>query len=394
MIPSYYEFFNPVKVMAGNMAVDNLPYELDQLGASRPLIITDKGVVGAGLLQFVVDSFSGSDATIGAVFDETPVDSSNHVVNELARIYRNNDCDSIVAVGGGSVLDTAKAVNILATEGGEDLLDFMGSEILKHPLKPFIAIPTTAGTGSEVTMAAMIADPDRGIKMPFTSHYLYPNVAILDPRMTLTMPPKVTAATGMDALTHAVESYTCMQKNPLSDAHASAAIALVRENLLLAVENGKDKNARFALANAALLAGAAFSNAMVGVVHSLAHAAGGVCHVPHGIANAIYLPHGMEYNMPKVGELYGELLLPLAGAEVYAQTPRDQRPKRAIQAVKTLNQDLNRLCGMPITLKEAGVSEGSLETLAEATINDGAVTFNPREVEKKDALKIIRSAYE
>ena len=394
MIPSYYEFFNPVKIMAGSMAVDNLPYELDQLGAKRPLIITDQGVVAAGLLQIVVDSFSGSDATIGAVYDETPVDSSNQVINALARLYRENECDSLVAVGGGSVMDTAKGINILIAEDADDLLEFMGAESLKKPMKPFVAIPTTAGTGSEVTMAAVIANPERNIKMPFTSYRLFPNVAILDPRMTLTMPPKVTAATGMDALTHAVEAYSCLQKNPMSDAYAVAAITLIREYLFTAVENGKDKTARFAMANAALLAGASFSNSMVGVVHSLAHATGGTCHVPHGVANAIYLPHGMEYNLKKAGELYGDLLLPLAGAEVFANTPKSQRPKKAIETIREYNRRLNGMCGLPITLKDAGVPKDKLEAIAAATINDGALTYNPREVTKEDALKLARAAYE
>ncbi len=394
MIPSYYEFYNPVKVLSGNKAVDNIPYELSLLSARRPLIVTDQGVVGAGLLQVVVNGFAGSDAQIGAIFEDTPPDSSNEVVGEVAKLYRENRCDSLVAVGGGSVLDTAKAVNILVTEGGDDLLAYLGADVLKHPLKPLIAVPTTAGTGSEVTAAAVIANPKRQIKMPFTSQYLLPNVAILDPRMTLTMPPKITAATGMDTLTHAVEAYSCKQRNPLSDAYAVAAINLVRESLLAAVKNGKDEKARYAMANASLLAGAAFSNAMVGAVHSMAHATGGVCHVPHGVANAIYLPHGMEYNMPKVADLYAELLLPLAGTQVYLSTPEKNRAARSVQAVRDLNRAMNAECGMPITLKQAGVAKSKLEAIAATAINDGAHAFNPRELEYEDALALARAAYE
>ncbi|MFH2099304.1 MAG: iron-containing alcohol dehydrogenase [Pseudomonadota bacterium] len=394
MIPSYYEFYNPVKVLAGNKAVDNIPYELSLLSARRPLIVTDQGVVGAGLLQIVINGFAGSDAEVGAVCEDTPPDSSNEVVSDVARLYRENRCDSIVAVGGGSVLDTAKAVNILVTEGGDDLLDYLGADVLKAPLKPLIVVPTTAGTGSEVTSVAVIANPKRQIKMPFTSQYLLPNMAVLDPRMTLTMPPKITAATGVDALTHAVEAYSCKQRNPLSDAYAVAAINLVRENLVKAVKNGKDEKARFGMANASLLAGAAFSNAMVGVVHSMAHATGGVCHVPHGVANAIFLPHGMEYNMSKVADLYAELLLPLAGPEVYLSTPEKNRAVRAVEAVREINRALNAECGMPITLKQAGVAKSKLEAIAATAINDAAHAFNPRELEYADALAIARAAYE
>ena len=393
-IPSYYEFQNPVKVIAGKVAVDNVAYELDQLGAKRALVITDKGVVAAGLLQFVVDGFAGNDVAIGAIFEDTPPDSSNHVVNAVAKMFREAGCDSIVAVGGGSVLDTAKAVNILAAEGGDDLLQYMGAEILKKPLKPFIAIPTTAGTGSEVTLAAIIANPDKNIKMAFTSARLYPNVAILDPRMTLTMPPKITAATGMDALTHAVEAYSCKQKNPLSDAYATAAIAMIRDYLPRAVADGSDKDARFAMANASLLAGVSFSNAMVGVVHSLAHAVGGVCHVPHGVGNAIFLPIGMEYNMDVVADIYAELLLPLAGPDVYLATPPERRAQKSVDTIKALNRELNRLSGLPLTLKDAGVPKGKLEDCAKAAINDGSHTFNPKELEYNDALSLIRKAYE
>jgi alcohol dehydrogenase len=393
MLP-LYEFFCPVKIVAGNKAADNLTYELSRLGAKRPLVITDKGVVGAGLLQTVVDAFADAEASIGAVYEDTPPDSSNQVVNTVAQLYRHNKCDSIVAVGGGSVMDTAKAVNMLVTEEVDDLLTLMGAEVLKKPLKPMVAIPTTAGTGSEVTYVAVIANPERQIKMPFTSCHLFPDVAIIDPRMTLTMPPKITAATGMDALTHAVEAYTCMQKNPMSDAYAWSAINLIRENLVTAVKKGKNEKARFGMALGSLLAGIAFSNSMVGCVHSLAHATGGICHVPHGVANAIFLPFGMEYNLGKVGRLYAELLLPLAGVEIYAATPEDKRAKRAVQAVRDMTREMSTLCGLPNTLKEAGVPKGKLEEIAGAVINDGSLTFNPTEMDKAEALKVLEAAYE
>ncbi|MFP4474410.1 MAG: iron-containing alcohol dehydrogenase [Desulfatibacillaceae bacterium] len=393
MLP-YYEFYCPVKIVAGNKAVDNLTYELEHLGAKKPLIITDQGVVGAGLLQMVVDSFADAEARIGSVYEDTPPDSSNQVVNAVAQIYRQNGCDSIVAVGGGSVMDTAKAVNILVTEEVDDLLTLMGAEVLKKPLKPMVAIPTTAGTGSEVTYVAVIANPERQTKMPFTSYHLFPDVAVIDPRMTLTMPPRITAATGMDALTHAVEAFTCLQKNPMSDAYAWSAIELMRDNLVTAVKRGKNEKARFGMALGSLLAGIAFSNSMVGCVHALAHAVGGICHVPHGVANAIFLPFGMEYNMARVGPLYGQLLLPLAGFDVFSSTPEDRRPVRAVQAARDLVREMNTLCGLPTNLREAGVPKGKLEDIAEAVINDGALTFNPEEMDYTDALKVLQAAYE
>lgn len=150
--------------------------------------------------------------TIGAIYDDVPPDSSVGVVNDIVKVYRQNQCDSIVAVGGGSPIDTAMGVNIVITEEADDLMKFMGAEMLKKPMKPLVVIPTTSGTGSEVTLVAVISNPEKNVKMAFTSKHLLPKAAILDPRMTLTMPPHITAATGMDALTHAVEAYICLQK--------------------------------------------------------------------------------------------------------------------------------------------------------------------------------------
>ncbi|HEX3011699.1 MAG TPA: iron-containing alcohol dehydrogenase [Syntrophomonadaceae bacterium] len=393
MALSYFEYFNPVKILSGKNAVDNIPYELEVLRAKRPLIITDKGIVEAGLIDIVISCFKSSDVTIGAVYDSTPPDSSNLIVNEVAALYRENKCDSIIAVGGGSVLDTAKGVNMVITENTDDLMKYLGAERFKKPMQPFIAVPTTSGTGSEVTLVAVIANVEKKCKMAFTSYMLMPHVAVLDPRMTMTVPPKITAATGMDALTHAVEAYSCLQKNPLSDAYAWSAISLIRDNLMKAVKNGKDEEARMAMANASLMAGCAFSNSMVGIVHSIGHACGGVCHVPHGFAMAILLPHGMEYNLQANAGLYGELLLPLGGPEEYARTAADKRAVRTIAVIKELNNSLNKLAGLPVRLRDAGVNREQLPEIARTAQGDGSLIFNPVEADYNDILEILKSAY-
>jgi alcohol dehydrogenase len=393
MLPSYYEFFNPVKILSGNKALDNLPYELDQLGVKRPIIVSDKGVIKAGLMEHVKAAFDSSGMTIGAIFDDVPPDSSSQVVNQIASVYRENDCDSIVAVGGGSPIDTAKAVNIVISEDSDDLMKFEGADRLKKPMQPFVVIPTTAGTGSEVTMAAVIKNTEKNVKMGFASHLLFPKIAIIDPRMTLTMPPHITAATGMDALTHAMESYTCLQKNPLSDAFAFAAIKLISENLPKAVADGNDKNARSAMANAATMAGAAFSNSMCGMVHALGHAVGAICHIPHGLAMSIFLPIGLEYNLEKTEKYVSELLLPFGGLEEYTKTPEERRAARTIVLIRKLQQNLYDLCGLPRNLKEAGVPRDKMESIAQTAINDGTLTFNPIEMDEKDALSVLNEAY-
>ncbi|MEN9430445.1 MAG: hypothetical protein RJA86_1304, partial [Pseudomonadota bacterium] len=274
MAKSYYEFFCPVKIVAGHKALEHIPFELAALLAKRPMIITDKGVRGAGLLEHVANAFEGADSQIVVIFDDVPPDSSLSTVRNAAAIYRENNCDAIIAIGGGSVIDTSKGVNILVSEGGNDLLKYSGAHNLPKPLKPFFVVPTTSGTGSEVTMVAVISDTDKGVKLPFTSYFLMPNAAILDPRMTQTLPPHITAMTGMDALTHAVEAYTCLGHNPVSDAFATAAIRKVSENLMKVMDSPKDADGRLELAQASTMAGVAFSNSMVGLVHALGHSLG------------------------------------------------------------------------------------------------------------------------
>ncbi len=390
MIPQYYEFSCPVKIISGLKALSQLPYEMDLLGCKRALVVTDAGVVGAGLMKQVKSVFEGTGAAIGAVYDKTPPDSSTVVVNEVAELFRTESCDCFIAVGGGSCIDTAKGANIVVVEGTSDLLQFQGAERVTKALKPFMVVPTTAGTGSEVTLVAVIHDEARHVKIALTSYRLLPNVAILDPKMTLTMPPKITAATGMDALTHAIEAYYGLQKNPVSDAFAATAIDLIRNHLIACVEQGANENARLAMANAALCAGIAFSNSMVGVVHALAHACGAVARIPHGVANAVLLPWGMESNLEKAAAHIAELT-PMLG--VTASGSYLERAKAAIKAVRDLGKKLNELCGLPTTLRDAGVVAEQLESIAKTAINDGSVTYNPEAVTFEDALEILKKAY-
>lgn len=390
----YYEFFCPVKVIAGKAALEHIPYELNSLAAKRPMIVTDKGVRAAGLLEPVIAACEESGLEIVSIFDEVPPDSSLQVVSAIAEVYRQDKCDSIIAIGGGSAIDTGKAVNILVSEGGDDLAAYSGAGVIKAPLKPFFVVPTTAGTGSEVTSVAVITDETKGVKLAFTSSFLLPNAAIIDPRMTLTLPPHITAATAMDALTHATEAFTCMAKNPLSDAYATAAVKKVSSSLLRVMENPGDSDGRLELAQASTMAGIAFSNSMVGLVHALGHATGAICHLPHGLCMSLYLPYVLEYNLESIREPLGELLLYLEGADVYAATPEKRRAEASIAAIRKLRDALYRHCQLPRTLKETGkVSEDQLERIAGMALDDGSIMFNPREVTREDALKVLRHAW-
>ncbi len=405
ILPGYYEFCCRVKTISGHKALEKIPAALVQMKSRKPMIITDKGVSGAGLIKLVNAALKGkgSKVTVGAVFDSVPPDSDIRLVEEAVKIYRSKGCDSIIAVGGGSVLDTAKGVNILASLGGDSLMHYAGAGAVKKKLKPMVAVPTTSGTGSEMTLVAVIADTHRNVKLAFVSYFLLPDIAVLDSRMTKTLPPFLTAPTAMDAMTHACEAYTCMAKNPLSDSTAMAAIQLISQNVLKVVKNPGDLNGRLALANASALAGMAFSNSMVGVVHTLGHATGGACHVPHGVCMSILLPYGLEYNLHKTGALTGELLLPLAGPEVYASTPVSERPERAIAYIRQLNQDLHDATGGRHAryLKEVVDRNGyqmvpleKLKDIAMTAMGDASQFYNPEDLDFNDFMMILEHAWE
>ncbi len=402
LLPDYYEFCCRVKTVAGHNVLENIPAMLKTLHAKKPMIITDKGVVAAGLVDIVVEAL-GDQLTIGSIEDDVPPDSDLKVVNSLAKIYVKKGCDSIIAVGGGSVLDTAKGVNILVSEESDDLMQFTGAGALKRKLNPLVAIPTTAGTGSEVTSVAVIADPQRNKKMLFTSLFLLPDIAVLDSRMTLTLPDFLTAPTAMDAMTHAVEAYTCLAKNPVSDIHAMEAVSLISKNILNVIKNPEDKDGRLAVAVGATLSGIAFSNSMVGMVHTIGHSIGAICHVPHGTCMSILLPYGLEYNMHKNGDQTGELLYALAGDKVYAETPKEKRAEKTIEYIRGLNQALFDATGEkhPRCLKEVFdrdgkqmISKSQFDIIAKTALGDGSVFYNHEELDFDDFLMVLEAAWE
>ncbi len=393
MLPEYYEFMNSVKIISGRNAIENIAFELKNLGSSNPLILTAKPLEDYGQLKILTDSLKHSNIEIGSIFMDIPQDSSVEIVNEISKLYQRKNCDSIIAMGGGSVIDTAKGVNMLVSTGTDDLKEHMGLEILNGKLKPLIVIPSTSGTGSEATLVSVISDTSRNVKMEFISYSILPDLAILDPRMTQSLPAKLTASTGIDALTHSIEAFTGLQKNPLSSVYALTAIELISNYLKIAVENGKDEEARLAMANASLMAGVAFSNSMVGIVHAIGHACGGVCNVPHGDAMTILLPHCMELNLSHSEEGYSRILLAFSGPEVYSETPKNQRGQKCIDDIREYTSELNKISGLPIRLRDVGVKKEDFETIANTAINDGAAIVNPVEVTFDRVMAILEKAY-
>ncbi|WP_265434412.1 iron-containing alcohol dehydrogenase [Aeromonas salmonicida] len=391
----YYDFFCPVKLMAGEQALEQLAGELAGLGARRPLLLTDKGVSGTGLATLLANVLAEGELPVADIWDEIPADSSTAVVERIAARYRELECDSLVALGGGSVIDTAKAVNILASMGGDRLLDYAGAGCLTRPLQPLAVVPTTAGTGSEVTLVAVIKDEASGRKVPFTSPFLLPQLAVLDPRLTQGLPLNITAATAMDAMTHAIEAFIGNAKNPVSDALALMAIEKIANALPKVLQSPQDKRLRLQLAEGSTLAGMAFSNSMVGLVHALGHSLGARCHLPHGLCMNLFLPTVLDYNRPGIDPELARLLLPLVGAERFAATPTTERAQAAIQALCALRNSLWQAVKLPRTLREAGVTDkGLLPEIRDLAINDGALLYNRKDADRAQLLDLLERAWE
>jgi alcohol dehydrogenase len=422
MLPDFFKFSLPTKVIYGNGLVSKLGDEVGSFGKRKALILTDQVLVKTGLTKKLEEGLKGSNIEIGAIFDKIPPNSELECVEKATEIGIEKGCDCIIALGGGSVMDTAKVTNILMVKGGK-LSDHMGAHLIEgRPLLPAIFIPTTSGTGSEVTQFAVVLDKKNQVKLPFTESATLPDLAVLDPEMTITMPGKLTAATGMDALTHAIESYVSLDANPASDAMALHAIELISMNILQACKFPEDVEARGSMLLASFLAAVAFNHAGVGIVHAISHALGGVYHIPHGLANSIILPLGVEFNMETsaqryakvaqamgaininpVSELQKELnrfklgfLNPAADAFGFIDDWLTQKKAESLPAkLRELNQKLKHLTGFATDLKEAGIDDklGKLDQVINTALEDGASLYNPNQVTADGVKKIVKTAY-
>lgn len=393
-VPPYFEFVNSAKLLAGEYALENIPSEMRLLGSSRPMILSDSTLEKIGTVSVLIQALSKGGMKPSAVYTDIPLDSSIEKVNEISAIYRENNADGIIAIGGGSVIDTAKGLKMLISQGGRDIMNYAGSEMLgRGQSVPFTAIPTTSGTGSEATGVAVIKDGERKVKLEFISSFLLPDIAVLDVRALESMPARITALTGLDALTHAIEAYSCLQKNPISQCYALSAIKLIVENLEEAIRKPKDKKARISMAIASYIAGAAFSNSMVGIVHAIGHSVGGVCSVAHGEAMTILLPVCMRYNLGFADDDYADLLLYLSDAETYASTEKMRRAEKAVEVVENFISRIKAAAPIATNLSERGVRRSDFEQIAIRAMNDGALIVNPRSADKDDILKILEKAF-
>jgi alcohol dehydrogenase len=366
-LPDNYEFSCPMKINSGTKALEHLPFELDVLNARKPFIITNKDSADHERVNIIIDAFKDSGVTIG-IFDAVPSSPDVRLIRDLYSIYRDRGYDAIIVLGGGAVTDTAKALNIVVSGEPEDIERCAGDNLIPKHLKPFIMVPTLSGTGYETTRYAFFGGKT------YASHFLMPDLVVIDPRMTIAEDVMTTAASTLVALTHSVEAYVSVVKNPLADSYAFPAIRFIMENLANVIRNPSDKKGRLALANAHCLAGCAFSNTEMGITHKLGKVIGNSSHVPHGICVAILLPHVLESRLSKGGAHIDDLLLPLAGFDVYAGTPDEMRSQKAIDVLYDFQRELSVASGGAIasSLMDAGVSKEILEDVRKRAIGNGS----------------------
>ncbi len=373
-------FQSPERLLFGWGSVGKTGEEALRYGAKALLVSGKTSSRASGALDAVCASLKSAGITV-TLFCEVESDPSVHTVTVGATLARDSGADVVIALGGGSPLDAAKAISVMATHSG-NIVDYEKTALTRKGI-PVIAIPTTAGTGSEVTKFVVITDTDRKLKMLISSPFLIPRVALLDPQLTLSIPPAFTAGPGMDALTHAIEAYQSSLASPTTDVFALSAIRLIGANLVKATLNGANVEARTTMLLGQMHAGLAFGNASVALVHAMSRPLGAHFGIPHGQANAILLPWVMEYNRPACPEKFVRIAEAL-GCDVQG-LPLKEASRLAVTTVREIYADT----GLPLTLAELGIPAEALPQLAQDASQSGSVLFNPR----KPTLNEIEQLY-
>jgi len=381
-----YQVTLPGKIIIGPGSLNCLGNEANVLRVKRTLIITDPGVFKAGLVDPVKEQLTRERISVDIFSEAEPEPTLTWLDTAVKKLNRSN-YDLIVGVGGGSSLDITKALSILLTYGGKGE-DYIGVDKVPGPILPIYALPTTAGTGSEGTKHAVFNDLERGYKSAIVSPLILPRLALVDPELTYSCPPDITAASGIDALTHAIESYVSNKSNHFTDALSLEAMQLVAENLKVAVQNGSDKEARNRMAEGALFAGIAFANSGVGAVHGIAQLLGSRFHVPHGVANGLFLPHVMRCNLQADLPKYANIAR-ILGVDAF-QLSMTEAAELGVEKVKVLAADI----GIPLRLRDVGVPEEVLEEMAIANMEfERPMCFNPKKLILDDVSSIWHNAW-
>ena len=369
----------PTRIHFGPGVAKDLPEVLRELGIRKPLVVADPGVRGAGLLEPLMARLREKGISFD-IYDAVEANPKDRDVDRGADAMRRSGRDGLVAVGGGSPIDCAKAMAVVAAHGGS-VRDYGGPGKIPGPTPPIVAIPTTAGTGCEVTYSAVITDTDRAFKFTVKGPQIAPRAALMDPELTLSMPPTLTAATGMDALTHAVEAYTAAGAHPLSDAAALHGAELIAQNLERAVRDGGDLTARSGMLLGSLLAGIGFSRSDVGGVHCLAEALGGTYDLPHGVCNAVMLPAVMAYNSAYCPDRYARI----ASAMGISWKDVDDGAEKAVAAVARLATAV----GLP-SFSSFGIKTADFPDIARKAALNGSNASNPRPMTADDYEIVLR----
>ena len=374
------------RILFGPGAVEKIGTEAQLLKAKKVLIITDPGVIQAGLLEGVEKSLQSVGLPF-VIFDGVEPDPRIEVVEKSIEKAKKEGIDLIIGFGGGSSLDIAKVTSILITNSGK-IDSFFGVDLVPNPGTPVILIPTTAGTGSEVTPIAILSDTKERLKKGIVSPTLFPEVAIVDPKLTIGLPPSVTAFTGMDALTHAIESYYSINATDLSDLLAFRAMELLSKNIRMAYAHGENLVARSNMMEGSLFAGIAFANAGVGAVHVFAYPLGGEFHLAHGLTNTLMLPYVMRYNILGCPDKFAQMAKAF-GEKVEGLSELDGA-ETSVKFVERLSDDLR----VPRRLRDVGIPENAIPRLAEAAMKvTRLLANNPRKITLEDAIAIYKSAY-
>lgn len=379
------EFFHATKVVSGFGVIDRVGTEAVTLGAKKVLIVTDRFLIQSEGMGKIEKSLSEAGIEYAIYEDVRPNPRDEDCVSSAA-LAKKMKAQAIIGFGGGSSMDQCKATAALVTNGGT-CKDWDGIPLRENKL-PIICIPTTAGTGSEVTFVAVITDPERKFKMSlFDPEKLVPNVAIVDPEITLTLPPSLTASTGVDALTHAIEAYTCKVSQPITDAVALHAIELISKNLKIAVEDGSNRAARESMMIGSVMAGIAFINSNVGAVHAISETIGGWYDTPHGVCNSIFLPYVMEYNLPVATER-----LAVVAERMGIDAKGKDRKAVALEGIQFV-KGLSAATKIPKLRSFDYIKEENFREIAETSAKNMLSDDNARDIGADGYMEILKAAY-
>ncbi|MCV7252076.1 iron-containing alcohol dehydrogenase [Mycobacterium hackensackense] len=383
-LPSRLLKFHAPEIVFGLDSMAEAAHAALRLGGLRPLLVTDPGLIEAGWVDELVGHLrdQGVQAQGWSALTPNPKD---HEITAGHEFYRSRGCDVLIALGGGSVIDAAKGIAILAANGG-DILDYAGVDKATMPIPPLVVLPSTSGTGADVSQFCIVTDTTRNTKITILGRALVPDITVIDPRLLTTMPEWLNAATGLDALTHGIEAFVSLGHNQLTDHHALRSVVMVTENLVTTIERPQDMPARVLMAQAALEAGLAFTNAILGAAHAMSHQVGGLLDLPHGVINGVLLPHVVRFNAEADPAPFATIAACLGIADKRAPD------LESALALADRLQDLARQVGVPRGLAELGVREDDVPVLARNAMADACLTTNPRAADEAQLRALFRAA--